>query len=193
MLHVLVTSLVEHPWNRIRLWLPQKEKRWYAKEAWPKKNRERERGSHVSKKKKKKERDRDVSREKTNALRSKPHLSIHLSIHPLIHLHLLIEIAWLVSPWILSLILQYMECTYAMFLSYLELHKGFLAVGEIEGRYCPGEDNKSWVPRESHHRNFVMFSKIFQKVSPDGLQIYEQVSTTLCTILTLDSPRQGDS
>ena len=35
--------------------------------------------------------------------------------------------------------------------------------------------------------------KIFQKVPPDGLRIYEQVSTTLCTVLTLNSPRQGDS
>jgi len=38
-----------------------------------------------------------------------------------------------------------------------------------------------------------MFSKFFQKVSPDGLRIYEQVSITLCTVLTLNSPRQGDS
>ena len=62
---------------------------------------------------------------------------IHPSIHPLIHLHPLIEIAWLVSPWILSLTLQYMECKYALLLSYLELHKSFLAVGKTEGRYCP--------------------------------------------------------
>ena len=82
---------------------------------------------------------------------------------------------------------------HTLFLSYLELHKGYLAVGMTEGRYCPGEDNKSWVPRESHPGNFAMFSKIFQKVSPDGLKIYEQVSTTLCTVLTLNSPRRGDS
>jgi hypothetical protein len=36
-----------------------------------------------------------------------------------------------------------MECKYAMFLSYLELHKGFIVVGNVEGRHCPGEDNKS--------------------------------------------------
>ena len=46
--------------------------------------KEREGGSHVSKK-----RERDDSRERTNALRSKP----YPSIHPFIHLHLLIEIA----------------------------------------------------------------------------------------------------
>ena len=49
--------------------------------------RKKERGSHASKKKRK--RKRDDSRERTNALRSKP----YLSIHPLIHLHLLIKIA----------------------------------------------------------------------------------------------------
>ena len=127
--------------------------------------------------KKRKKRDRDDSREKTNALRSKPHPST--SIHPSTHSYTCtfwLRIAWLVSPWILSLTLQYMECKYAMFLPYLELHKGFSLVGKTEGRYCPGEDNKSWVPRESHPGNFAMFSKTFQKVSPDGLQIYEQVS-----------------
>jgi hypothetical protein len=32
---------------------------------------------------------------------------------------------------------------YALFLSYPELHKSFIEVGKTEGRYCPGEDNKS--------------------------------------------------
>ena len=119
--------------------------------------KEKEKRVAMSQKKEEEERDRDVSREKTNALRSKPHLSIHPSTHPLIHLHLLIEIAWPVSPWILSLTLQYLECKYVLFLSYLKLHKCFLAVGKIEGRYCPGEDNKSWVPRESNPRNSAKF------------------------------------
>jgi len=35
-----------------------------------------------------------------------------------------------------------MECKYAMFLSYPELHKSFIVVGKTEGRYCPGEDKK---------------------------------------------------
>jgi len=93
---------------------PRKRKDGMPKKHDPKK-RERKRGSHVSRKKK----TRDDLREGTIASRSKP----HLSIHPLIHLHLLIEIAWLVSPWIISLTLQYMECKYALFWSYLEFHK----------------------------------------------------------------------
>ena len=140
-------------------------------------------GSHVSKKKR-----QGMIRERKPLPQGVSH------VHPLIHLHPLIEIAWLVSPWILSLTLQYMECKNALFLSYTELHKSFIEVGKAEGRYCPGEDNKSWVLRENHLGNFAIISKkIIQKVSPDGLQINEQVSTTLCTVLTLNSPRQGDS
>ena len=55
--------------------------------------KEKEKRVAMSQKKEEEERDRDVSREKTNALRSKPHLSIHPSTHPLIHLQLLIDIA----------------------------------------------------------------------------------------------------
>ena len=151
MLHVLVISLVEHPWNKIKLdfGCPKKRKDGMPKKHDPKKKRQ------------------GMIRERKPLPQGVSH--IHPSIHPLIHLHLLIEIAWLVSPWIPSLTLQYMKCKYALFLSYLELHKSFLVVGKIEGRYCPGEDNKSWVPRESHPGNFAMFSKIFQKLSPDEL------------------------
>ena len=160
---------------------PKREKMACQRSTTKKK---REKGVTMSQKK-----DRDDSREKTITSRSKQ----HPSIHPLIHLHLLIKIAWLVSPWIISLTLQYMKCKYALFLSYLELHKSFVVVGKIKVSYCPGKKKTSWVPRESYPGNFAMFSKIFQKVSPDGLQIYEQVSTTLCTVLTLNSPRQGDN
>jgi hypothetical protein len=33
-----------------------------------------------------------------------------------------------------------MECKYAPFLSYLELHKSFVVVGEINGEYCSGKE-----------------------------------------------------
>ena len=108
--------------------------------------REREKGVTMSQKK----RDRDDSREKTITSRS-------------LQLHILIEIAWLVSPWVLSLSLQYMECKYALFLSYLELHKGFLAVGKTEGKNCHGKEDTSWVPWESHPWNFAKFSKNLSK------------------------------
>ena len=121
---------------------PKREKMACQRSMTPKKRK----GVAMSQKK----RQGWFEREKTIASRSKP----HPSIHPLIHL-----------PWILSFTSQYIECKYALFLSYLELHKGFLAVGKTEGRYCPGEDNKIWVPRESHLGDFAMFSKIFQSIS----------------------------
>ena len=61
MFHVLVISLVKHPWNKIKsdFGCPKKRKDGMPKKHDPKK------------------RDRDDSREKTIASRSKPHPSIH--------------------------------------------------------------------------------------------------------------------
>jgi hypothetical protein len=56
--------------------LPQKEKRWHAKEAWPKKREREKRGSHVSKK-----RDRMIQKRKAITSMSKPYPSIHPSTH----------------------------------------------------------------------------------------------------------------
>ena len=118
---------------------PKRKKDGMPKKHDPKK-REEEREKEVAMSQKKERRKGCFKRENQclNEYVASIHPSIHPSTHPLIHLHLLIEIAWLVSPWILSLTLQYMKCKYALFLSYLELHKGFLAVGKTEGRYCPG-------------------------------------------------------
>ena len=65
---------------------PKREKMACRRSMTEKKREKREKGVAMSQKK---EEERDVSRERTNALRGKP----HPSIHPLIHLHLLIEIA----------------------------------------------------------------------------------------------------
>jgi hypothetical protein len=35
-----------------------------------------------------------------------------------------------------------MECKYALFLSHLELHKGFEVVGKNKGSYCPGKEKQ---------------------------------------------------
>ena len=166
---------------------PKREK-MACQRSMAQKKREREGGNHVSKKK----RDKDDSRERTNALRSRSHPFIHPSIQSYTctfwsRLHDLFLHGS--SLWIYNIWNARMPCSYPTF----ELHKGFLVVGKTEGRYCPDEDNKSWVPRVSQPGNFAMFSKISQKSPPDGLRIYEKVSTTLCTVLTLNSPRQGDS
>ena len=49
----------------------------------------------------------------------------------------------------------------------LSAHKLILLIygdnRKTEGRYCPGEDSKSWVLQGNHLGNFSMFSKIFFK------------------------------
>ena len=80
-----------------------------------------------------------------------------------------------------------------MFLSYLELHKSFVVVGKIKGKYCPGKEIQDECLQRVILGALPCFQKSFKKVSPDELRIYEQVSTTLCTILTLNNPRQGDN
>ena len=161
MLHVLVISLVEHPWNKIKsdYGCPKKRKDGMPKKHDPKKRRrEREKGVTMSQKKRDigmiREREREVI---TSRSKSYP------SIHPLIHLHLLIEIAWLVSSWILSMILQYIECKYALFLSYLELYKNFIVVGEIKGKYCPGKEIQVECLERVILRTLPCFQKSFLK------------------------------
>ena len=67
---------------------PKREKMARRRSMTQKREREREREKGVAMSQKKEE-ERDDSLERTNALRSKP----YPSIHPLIHLHLLIKIA----------------------------------------------------------------------------------------------------
>ena len=168
---------------------PKKRKDGMLKKHDPKKRKKGKRGQPCLKKNKNGE--RDDTKERTNALRSKPYL--YPSIHPFIRLHLLIEIAWLVFPWILSLTLQYMECKYALFLSYPELNKSFIyIVGKTESRYCPGEDSKRWVLQENHLGNFAIFSKNFKKNISRWI-VDLRTSITLHTILTLNNPRRGVS
>ena len=67
-------------------------------------------------------------------------------------------------------------------------------VGKIKGKHCPGKEIQDECLERVILELCHVFKKSFKKkVSPDGLRIYEQVSTALCTILTLNSPRQRDS
>ena len=70
MLHVLVISLIEHSWNKIKsdYGCPKKKR----KDGMPKKHdpkKRREKGVTMSQKKRKRERDRDDSREKSHYLK----------------------------------------------------------------------------------------------------------------------------
>ena len=68
-----------------------------------------------------------------------------------------------------------------------------VVVGKIKGKHCPGKEIQDECLERVILGALPCFQKSFKKVSPDELRIYEQVSTTLCTVLTLNSPWQGDS
>ena len=67
-----------------------------------------------------------------------------------------------------------------------------VVVGKIKGRYCPGKEIQDECLERVILGALPCFQNSFKKVSPDGLRIYEQVSITLCIVLTFNSPRQGD-
>ena len=122
------------------------------KDGMPKKHGPKKMGNHVGKK-------GNDKRERTNALRS---TTIHLTIHPhnctfWLRLHDLFlhgSFLWLYNIWNAS-----MECKYGSFLTLPWAPQNLLStVGKAEGRYCPCEDNKSWVLREN---NFGELSHIF--------------------------------
>ena len=188
MLHVLVISLVEHPWNKIKsdYGCPKKRKDGMPKKHDPKK-RERERGNHVSKKR---EETRDDSREKTIASRSKPHPSVHPSIHTLAPFDWDCMTCFSMDHLFDFTIYGIQVCP-VLILPWPP--QRLVVVGKIKGSYCPSKEIQVECLKRVILGTSPCFQKFFQKVSPDGLQIYEQVTTTLCTILTLNSPRRGDS
>ena len=156
-----------------------------CQEAWPKKKREKK-GATMSQKK-----EAGMIRERKDiTLRSKPYSSIHPSTHTLAPFDQDCMTCFSMDP-LFDFTINRIQVCYVLILPWAP--QRLIAVGKIKGRYCPGKDSKNWVLRENHLRNFAMFLKNFQKMSPDGLQIYEQVSIALCTILTLNSPRRGDS
>ena len=138
----------------------KREKMACQRSMTPKKTEreKRKRGVVISEKKE------NDTRERTNALRSKPYH--HSSIHP----HTCTfwsRLHDLFSPWILSLTLQWnasMPCSYPT----LSSTKALFAIGKIEGRYCPGEDNKNWVLRENH---FGELSRVFENPLQKYLQM----------------------
>ena len=71
--------------------------------------------------------------------------------------------------------------------------KALLLVGKTEGNTALVRIIKVECFERIVLGNLAIFLKIlFKKIPPDGLQIYEQVSIALRTVLTLNNPRQGD-
>jgi len=128
--------------------------------------KKRERGSHVWKKE-----EVIISgmikREREPTLEGVNHTIIHYpSIHTPTHswsrlydLFLHKSSLWLYNIWNAS-----MPCFYPT----LSSTKDLSTIGKTEGRYCPGEDNKSWVLRENH---FWELSHVFENLLQKYLQI----------------------
>ena len=151
----------------------------------PKKREKRKRGNHVSKKK------TGMIRERRAIIsRSKPHLSIHPSTHTLAPFDRDCMTCFFMDHLFDFTTYRTQVC---MFLSYLELHKGLQQQERSKVDTALVRKYKLSASRELSWELCHVFKNLSKKkVSPDGLRIYEQVSTILCTVLTLNSPRQGD-
>ena len=169
--------------------VPKREKMACQRSMTQKKERERKKGYPCLKKK---ERDIGMIRErKAITSRSKSYPSIHPSTHTLAPFDRDCMTCFSMDPLFDFTINRKQVCPV---LIQTWAPQRLVVVGKMKGRYCPGKE----IQVECLERVILgalpcFQKKIFQKVSPDGLRIYEQVSTTLCTVLTLNSPRQGDS
>ena len=138
---------------------------------------EKKGGNHVSKRERERERQGWFEREKPLPQGvSHIHPSIHPSTHTLAPFDRDCMTCFSMYP-LFDFTINRIQVCPVLILPWAP--QRLLVVGKIKGKHCPGA--------------LPCFQKSFKKVSPDGLRIYEQVSTALCTILTLNSPRQGDS
>ena len=153
---------------------PKEEKRWHAKEAWPKK-KERKRGNHVPKIR------QGMIRERKPLPQGVRH--IYPSTHTLAPFDRDCMTCFSIDPLFVFTIYGIQVCP-------------VLILPWAPQKLC--SSRKDWrqqklsASRESSWELCHTF-KNSSIISRGGLQIYEQVSITLCTILTLNSPRRGDS
>jgi hypothetical protein len=122
--------------------------------------------------------------------RSKPYPSIHLPTHTLAPFDRDCMTCFSIDPLIDFTINKIQVCPDLILPC---APQRLVVVGKIKGKYYPGKEIQDECLKRVILGALPCFLKSFKKVSPDGLRIYEQVSTTLCTVLTLTSPRQGDS
>ena len=157
-----------------------------CKEAWPKKRREKG-GNHVSKKKRE---TGMIQERKAITSRSKPYSSIYPSIHTLAPFDRDCMTCFSMDPLFDFTINRIQVCS-VLILPWAP--QRLVVVGKIKGKHCPGKEIQDECLERVILELCHVFKNLSKKVSPDGLRIYEQVSTALCTILTLNSPGQGDN
>ena len=143
------------------------------------------------KKKRKKERETGMIQErKAITSRSKPYSSIHPSTHTLAPFDQDCMTCFSMDP-LFDFTINRIQVYPVLILPWAP--QRLVVVGKIKGKHCLGKEIQDECLERVILGALPCFQTSFKKVSPDGLRIYEQVSTTLCTVLTLNSPRQGDS
>jgi len=130
-----------------------------------------------------------IRERKAITTRSKPYSSIYPSIHTLAPFDRDCLTRFSVDPLFDFTINRIQVCS-VLILPWAP--QRLVVVEKIKGKYCPGKEIQDECLERVILELCHIFKKSFKKkVSPDGLRIYEQVSTTLRTILTLNSPRRG--
>ena len=131
-----------------------------------------------------------IQERKAITSRSKPYSSIYPSIHTLAPFDQDCMTCFSMDPLFDFTINRILVCSVLILPC---APQRFVVVGKMKGKHCRGKEIQDECLERVILELCHVFKNLLKKVSPDGLRIYEQVSTTLCTILTLNSPRQGDS
>ena len=168
--------------------LKRREKMAYQRSMTQKKGEKK--GVTMSQKKEK-ERETGMIRErKAITSRSKPYSSIYPSIHTLAPFDRDCMTCFSMDP-LFDFTINRIQVCPVLILPWAP--QRLVVVGKIKGKHCLGKEIQDECLERVILGALPCFQKSFKKkVSPDGLRIYQQVSTTLCTVLTLNSPRQGD-
>ena len=159
MLHVLVISLVEHLWNKIKSdYGCPKKKRWHAKKHDPPKKKREKRGNHVSKK------TAMIRERKDITLRSKPYSSIHPSTHTLAPFDRDCMTYFSMDPLFDFTINRIQVCPVPI-LPWAP--QRLVVVGKIKGKHCPGKK----IQDECLERVILELCHVFKNLSKKCLQM----------------------
>ena len=168
MLHVLVISLVEQSWNKIKsdYGCPKKKRKDGMPKKHDQKKGEKKGGNHVPKKR---ERETGMIRErKAITSRSKPYSSIYPSIHTLAPFDRDCMTCFSMDP-LFDFTINRIQVCPVLILPWTP--QRLVVVGKIKGRYCPGKEIQDKCLERVILWALPCFQNSFKKVSPDRLRI----------------------
>ena len=163
MLHVLVISLVEHSWNKIKsdYGCPKKKRKVACQRSMTQKKWEKK-GVTMSQEK---ERERGMIRErKAITSRSKPYSSIYPSIHTLAPFDRDCMTCFFLDPLFDFTINRIQVCS-VLILPWAP--QRLVVVGKIKGKHCPGKE----IQDECLERVILELCHVFKNLSKRYLQM----------------------